>query len=308
MRILGAGMAGLLAASMLRRMKPVVCEAQPTLPNNHAALLRFRTDACSKAANIPFRQVQVEKALVWNGELRSTGDIKLNNLYSRKVAGAISNRSILNLSGGTRYIAPDNFIEMLAASAQIEFGRPFGTKQLMERTPESEPLISTIPLPYIMELTGWDPEGFESRPIWALNVRVQSCNVFQTIYYPAPGLPYYRASITGDRLTLEYLAEPGCPEADAAVVAADFGILSEHLLGKPILKFQRHGKIVPAKDDRKRRGFITMLTEKYRIYSLGRFATWRPLLLDDLVSDIQMIERMIESRDGYEQRKVEARQ
>ena len=41
--IIGAGMAGLLAANMLRHRDPVILEAQKSLPNNHHALLRFRS-------------------------------------------------------------------------------------------------------------------------------------------------------------------------------------------------------------------------------------------------------------------------
>jgi len=79
-KIYGAGMAGLLAANMLRRFKPEVCEAQPSLPNNHAALLRFRTDACSRATGIPFRKVSVQKAISYEGRLISQSNIALNNI------------------------------------------------------------------------------------------------------------------------------------------------------------------------------------------------------------------------------------
>jgi hypothetical protein len=37
-------------------------------------------------------------------------------------------------------------------------------------------------------------------------------------------------------------------------------------------------------------------TEKFNIYSLGRFATWKPgLLLDDIVGDVNVIRRLIET-------------
>jgi hypothetical protein len=42
-----------------------------------------------------------------------------------------------------------------------------------------------------------------------------------------------------------------------------------------------------------------MLTEEHNIYSLGRFATWRQLLLDDLVKDIGVIEKLIDGNHLY---------
>lgn len=49
MLIIGAGMAGLLAANLLHRFNPTVLEKAPSLPNNHAALLRFRSDEIPRA-------------------------------------------------------------------------------------------------------------------------------------------------------------------------------------------------------------------------------------------------------------------
>lgn len=60
-------MAGLLAAHMLRRYSPTVVERQSRLPNNHTALLRFRSPAVSDATSIPFSRVLVRKG-IWDGE------------------------------------------------------------------------------------------------------------------------------------------------------------------------------------------------------------------------------------------------
>lgn len=40
----------------------------------------------------------------------------------------------------------------------------------------------------------------------------------------------------------------------------------------------------------------------YGIYSLGRFATWRQILMDDVVKDVKVIEQLIEQRDNYSRR------
>ena len=58
MIIYGAGMGGLLTANMLRRYNPTIKEAQPSLPNNHDALLRFRSDKVAIATGIPFKKVK----------------------------------------------------------------------------------------------------------------------------------------------------------------------------------------------------------------------------------------------------------
>jgi hypothetical protein len=41
------------------------------------------------------------------------------------------------------------------------------------------------------------------------------------------------------------------------------------------------------------------MTSKYGIYSIGRFATWRQLLLDDVVDDIQHVEKFIRGSSAY---------
>ena len=61
--VVGAGMAGLLAGAILREECARIFEAQPDLPNNHHALLRFRSSIVGDTLNIPFRSVKVLKAV-----------------------------------------------------------------------------------------------------------------------------------------------------------------------------------------------------------------------------------------------------
>jgi hypothetical protein len=68
MIIYGAGLAGLLAGNMLRGRLPVVKEGQSSLPNNHSALLRFRTDKVGTACAIKFKKVKVNKAIKYNSQ------------------------------------------------------------------------------------------------------------------------------------------------------------------------------------------------------------------------------------------------
>ena len=69
MKIIGAGMAGLLAANMLRKHEPTVIEAQSTLPSNHGALLRFRSPVVAEASNQHFQRVLITKGLSWGPEV-----------------------------------------------------------------------------------------------------------------------------------------------------------------------------------------------------------------------------------------------
>src|SRR4051812_9941542 len=90
--IVGAGMAGLLAANMLRRFNPLVLESQNYLPHNHKALLRFRSPVVSDATAIPFRKVLVRKN-IWDGSrLVDRCNVTLANLYSHKVSGGYNSR------------------------------------------------------------------------------------------------------------------------------------------------------------------------------------------------------------------------
>jgi hypothetical protein len=61
--VVGAGMAGLLAGSMLRKDCPLILEARERLPHNHSAVLRFRSSIVGDTVGIPFRKVQAIKAV-----------------------------------------------------------------------------------------------------------------------------------------------------------------------------------------------------------------------------------------------------
>lgn len=331
MIIFGAGMAGLLAAQMLRRFKPVVYEKQATLPNNHEALLRFRSNAVSIATGIPFTRVEVTKAVWYEGKLYSECSLEMNNKYSYKTTGEYSARSIGDLRTVERWIAPANFIEMLASGVDIRFNYAITQKSLVESgNKHSNPIISTLPMPVLANLTEEPPNSiapasFKYRPIWALTADIVSpaVNLHQTIYYPGVSQKFYnsvtekfgmtaersfyRASINGSRVILEFgdfnyseLNGASFTKSFLSQALDDFGLKCTcHNIQ---IKEQKFGKIMPI-DERERRAFILKMTDEQRIYSLGRFATWRPkILLDDLVQDVRRIEALIEDRGHYQMR------
>lgn len=304
-RIYGAGMAGLLTSAMLRRLRPVVYEAQSTLPDNHGALLRFRTSAVERETGQPFRKVNVLKAVKSGGTLRHEATIRDANQYSYKVTGQVQPRSVLNLDPCDRYIAPDTFINDMARDAILKMNAPLTREALEQNNEEGVTTITTIPMPVMMKMVGWDNPGFRWRPVWSMRVELLDVDVYQTIYYPEGNVPYYRASITGSQLIVEYMDEPttdtNALAGQAVDVMHDFGISTEGAWKMTPPKRQEYGKLVPL-DKSARQTFILALTDQYNCYSVGRFATWRQILLDDVVQDVRRVETWITQRTTYERR------
>jgi hypothetical protein len=305
-RIYGAGMAGLLASEMLRKVRPTVYEAQAELPDNHGALLRFRTDAVARETGQAFRRVRVMKAVKSeDGRLRSSASLSDANKYSYKVTGSVASRSILDLSPCDRYVAPTNFLNAMARDAVLRMKSPLSMEDLAPYRSQREfSIISTIPMPALMKIVGWDASraGFAYRPIWSLTATIPTpvIDLFQTIYYPDLDTPWYRASFTGNRLIIEYMNDPA-EYTGIMEVLADFG-LSTFIEGMTItIKRQEFGKLLPM-NETARQEFILAMTDEFNLYSVGRFATWRQILLDDVVNDVRVVERMISQRNTYQTR------
>lgn len=300
MIIVGAGLSGLLAGALDRRAS--IIEAQPSLPNNHHAVLRFREDKIGKALNIPFRKVKVSKAIADEYGVYTNVLPKHANQYSKKVAGKIIGRSIGDLATAERYVAPRDFITQLA---DLCYGRiVYGTPLTKEFLGSSENIISTIPMPTMLALLGEKIDGsgehnaFRASPIRVAKYRVIDADVFQTIYFPASNCSVYRASITGDELMIEMVKDMKQEPWEIPAVLRAFGIDASDI--KPLAaKEQSLGKIVPLPDDI-RKSTLLNLTTKHNVYSLGRFATWRNVLLDDVYDDYFKVRRLMKIKNGYD--------
>jgi len=306
--IIGAGMAGLLAANMLRRHEITIRERKVSLPDNHSAVLRFRTTAVSDATGIPFDKVKVDKAF-WDGKkICSQVSLAQANLYSYLVTGGeIHPRSIKNLEPDVRYIAPRDFVQQTSKSLNIQFGQDCGAPR------EDCSVISTVPMPVMMKLVNWEEvPKFNYQPIWTIRCRVTkpSSFVYQTVYNIDES-EWYRATLQRDELILEFMHQPKEEDASEICNEAVERICGNGLAGTYIkvktadhkVNHQPFGKISPI-DETLRKRFILHLSDKWRIYSLGRFATWRPILLDDLVRDVKHIESMISAGCNYERRLI----
>lgn len=288
MRIFGAGIAGLLAGCIFQNAR--IIEARKQTEPGHKALLRFRSPAVGDALGIEFKRVRVNKGIWYDGAYHQP-NILLANMYSRKVVGRLADRSIWNLDPVDRYIAPEDFIDMLIerCASRVEWETEITAETIMNNP---EQAISTLPMDVMYKLIhGGNPaeQKFESAPIVVRRWRVPNANVYQTVYYPDLDTPLYRASITGDLLIAEYIGG----DSVALPPLESFGIQMRHV--EPIETVsQRYGKIVPI-DNVWRKKFIYSLSTNYNIFSLGRFGTWRNLLLDDVLDDIAVVKRLMNS-------------
>ena len=296
MIIIGAGLTGLIAGHFWRGA--VIHERQLTLPNNHHALLRFKSDAVSKVVGIPFQKGIVRKSIICDGQFAYDPNPYLANSYSIKVTGAVSDRSIWDLTPGPRYVAPMDFVQRAAQNLNIKFGK----ERVGINNENNDFIVSTIPMPTLMAMSGWKHiPDFKVQPIWSIQIDIINpiVNVFQTIYYPSFEVPYYRASITGSRLIVEYISEPKQIRKDIKSILDDFGIpmVFNNINTNIIAKKHEYGKILPIDEDI-RQDFIYTMTREHGIYSLGRFATWKQILLDDVVKDCEFIDRLMRAEGG----------
>jgi hypothetical protein len=284
--IIGAGMAGLLAANMLRRHELSVIERQSSLPNNHHAVLRFRSEAVSQQLHIPFRKVRVFKSC------DEADPIKAAIHYAKKVTGRYEVRSLIDLAPCDRFIAPPDLVQQMAHGI-----RPAFDVEWDFNSPWSDPIISTVPMEALMDILEYPGERpkFVSVPGWTVTATIQDCDMFVTRYITRSDRYPYRVSITGDQLIAEGVGDtaPSDPNTEALKAACTLGINASHL-GPATSHASRYAKIghLSSADRRKAQQFMFWATTQHNIYSLGRFATWRAgLLLDDLVPDIIKIER-----------------
>lgn len=306
MIIAGAGLAGLIAGHIFPHATIIERGLAPVERGGaHKALLRFRSDAVSLVTGVPFRKVTVHKGIWDRGALRSPS-IALANQYSLKVTRRVLNRSIWDLAPATRYVAPVSMYEQLVEQCRGRLMWGVGMESFVGRPDRCEAIISTIPMPAAAAL--WLGErappatDFKRAPIRVQRARIPGADVFQTVYFPSGDYSTYRASITGDTLIVESMSNEGAPLQMGDVLEA-FG-----LAGSPWVRLdditeveQQYGKIEPI-DEAVRRSVIFAMTQRESVYSVGRFATWRNILLDDVVQDLRIVKSMLERGAGAYER------
>src|SRR5262245_61666308 len=120
--IVGAGLSGLLAGNMFRHREHKIYESQSALPNNHSAVLRFRTAKVSETLDIPFKRVTMIKATAeWRNPVADA------LAYSFKNTGIY--RSDRSINAGVvvdeRWIAPPDLIARMSRGLNIEYDKKY---------------------------------------------------------------------------------------------------------------------------------------------------------------------------------------
>lgn len=293
MKILGAGLAGLLAGVLNQDAWILEPFGKRT---HHHALLRFRSPQIGEAVGIPFREVTVHKAIWLDGHDYPVPSPKAITQYARKVSGSIGYRSICDLNRETRWIAPQNFQAQLEemCSSRIEYDVDIATRSIFPDT-----FISTLPIYVLAEMLEVPMPESDGSPkfksIYVNSFKLLNCDVFMTTYFPSFKTAVYRASITGDLLIIESTREAYDKEIEDAVES--LGLQGFEMVPVKVNIEQKNGKIWPI-NNAWRREFILNATLQHNIYSLGRFATWRNLVLDDVYQDILKIKEFM-NRDRY---------
>lgn len=287
MNIIGAGLTGCLAAYAFKDAK---IHEYLQSPRVHKAVLRFRTEEVSKLTGIPFKKVLVHKAVSVSGGF-VTPNLRHMNHYSLKVTGGYFERSIGNLEPVVRYIAPINFHQQMLDhhNNNIIFGSDIPLIDM------ETPVISTLPLGVLIDkfnlAAELPPQALSTASIYVTTVEFTHCELYQTIYFPEPDTPVYRASITGNQMIIESMSPITMNHVNQ--VKDTFGLKGIWTIGIHNME-QKNGKFTPLEENY-RKQLMYFITSSLGIYSLGRHATWRKILLDDVVNDIQRIESMLKT-------------
>lgn len=300
MEILGAGISGCLACIV--NPKSIVYEAGDG-SSIHKAVLRFRSDKISELTGIPFKKVNVIKS-IWSDGKEVASSPRIVSLYSKKVSDTYTNRSIVNIENSIRWIAPDDFHEILKdlIGHNIKYNTTVDANLLSHM---ARPIISTIPIMILAKILGLNIDVGKNivSSIYIEQYEVDKCDMYSTVYYPDSNTGVYRATITGDVLIIESIGEYGVATEEMLNVLESLGIDKNSI--KKIGNYkQEYGKIV-AINEQIRREFIVNATINYGVYSLGRFAIWKNIVLDDVLNDIYRIREFI-NKGHYEYLKKES--
>ena len=304
--IIRAGMTGCLAA--IRYPQAIVLESDSEAKVNHHALLRLRSTRIQELTGIKLEKVKAEK-FIWVGGDKCTKKISPIDVveYSRKTNGLVENRSIENMDTEVRYIPPQDFHEQMIhrIRGRIRFNCPVTKFRhgYLENDDGGiwsvgDGVISTLPLEENLSITNNSHNldfSIMSRPIYVNKFRLRDYNLHMTVYFPRETLSLYRASIVGDIIIIESTLPITTTEKD--IVFEVFGI-RPHNITKIIASDakQNNGKIQSV-DENLRKTLLYRMTSQSNLYSLGRFACWRNIVLDDVMNDLDKIDTMINTHE-----------
>jgi hypothetical protein len=297
MIIVGAGLSGLIAGTMLGDQVSCIAEAEKDVPNKHKALLRFRSSVVGDAVNVPFKKVKILKTShPWINPVADAIS------YSIKTSGKAELRSIVSANNDIveRYIAPDNLVETLSIRLKEKFIFAYSMADVLANRVKNYPIISTIPMGALMQCLGYqDIIEFRLMAGTVLTYDLpDNYDIYCTVYIPSPDMIPYRVSITGNKLIIEVSgiikkSEDIYNTINSAINVLGLSIPIQEIFANAKVSVMKYAKISPINED-VRKHFIMWASREHNIYSLGRYACWRPgLLLDDLVNDVRVIQRLL---------------
>ena len=218
-------------------------------------------------------------------------------------------RACINELGSMDKIkAPEDFLDLMRQQLQTRITYESYIPDIFlnndKLTKTKQPVISTLPISVNAGLCDYNAIfSGDKRGIYVNHYRVPCCDYYGTVYYPDPITSIYRASLTGDLLIIESILPLEGHEKELFDVSASFGIydykFTDHIIND---HYQVLGKISPM-DESIRRDLILKMTVNNNLYSLGRFATWRNILLDDVLQDIFKIKELV-NKDLYDKVRI----
>jgi len=309
-KIIGAGIAGAVAAGYFSSSSPTIYESsnpEGSKLNKHKAVMRIRDPRIGMILGADMKEVDVYKQCLFNKKLYWESDIRMRNLYSKKINDCIAAGSISDLGKVKRYLLMNFEISNVVYGASVTkfekdsrrffFEKSFEPKSSAESCAvDYDFCISTIPVFKLLEMVDIDTaENFSWKDIYVTRIEVPiKSEVHQTIYVPEESYCCYRVTLEGQKMIFESINSAPSKE-EIEELSSYFGIEEVGDLQKKQY-IQKMGKIFPINDDARRARILT-LTEKYGIYSLGRFSVWKKLRVDDLIPDLDRIRKMMEISD-----------
>lgn len=130
--IIGSGMAGLLAGNMLMKRKPLIIEAQPSLPSNHSAVLRFRSPVVGDVLGIPFKRVNMIKTSVpWQNPVADALAYAYKNSGGYRSDRSIGSGAVVSEE---RFIAPPDLVLRMAEPFKSGSDNPIQSNSIRTST------------------------------------------------------------------------------------------------------------------------------------------------------------------------------
>lgn len=309
MIIIGAGISGIMAekAFLGSGFDIEMYDASKEPLKAHLAVMRLR-DQESERYFGQLDRITVRKAVLWKNNLTENPTIQMNNEYSLKTRGMIDRRSLSSCGEVDRYLFREFPKSFICQYGQSLTGYKDKSFEIGNNLKQYDICISTIPMPSLLSVLGINAGiEFIYKPIYVSRMSINlDSRVYQTIYIPESQFLVYRITLDNNVIVTESLA--GFPSAEEIDYLLQFFAIGSknYDLNSGHKQVQKYGKIVDI-DDAVRRSLLMMITDKFNIYSLGRFAIWKSIRVDDVIKDIEQIKRLMDIsgiRREYENRLI----